>query len=421
MLFKAHEFTLDNGLQCVIIENHKAPIVKHMVWYKSGSVQENAGKSGSAHLLEHLMFRGTKRLKDGQFNDIMNKNGVISNAFTSYDVTSYHEFSDVSRLEMIMALEADRMRFLSFDEKAFETEQKIVFQERKQVVENNPASPFNERLRLVLYGGTPYERPITGYNEDILAITYNDIMALYRRFYAPNNAIVVISGDVDVQTVRPLIEKYYGSLKAELIEKASPRRVVDKFNQKLEMSLKGVITPKFSTTFVLPSHQELGKKVYAFEVLADYLGYDENSVLYKKMVVEDKMASYVNTVYNHTTRGNTVFSVTMLPPNEYDALPENSLQELKQQMTAAVDALDEAKLAKTKRKMLSNLVYINDNPEDAAYWVGYALSVGISLDELQHYEDRIAAVSLEEVKDAYKDLLEAASVDGILLPLEAQK
>ena len=313
------------------------------------------------------------------------------------------------------------MRFLAFNDDAFITEQKVVFQERKQVVENNPAAPFNERLRLLLFGGTPYERPITGYNEDILAITPKDIMTLYRRYYAPNNALLVISGDVDAVTLRPLIEKYYGALKSEVIENPEPRYVTDKFNQKLEMSLSGVTTPKLSTTFILPPHRLLGKKIYAFEVLADYLGYDENSVLYKRMVVENNVAAHVNTTYSYTTRGNTIFSVTMLPSSKYYDTPQESLQILKKQMSDAVEKLDDAQLEKTKRKMLSNLVYVNDNPEDAAYWVGYALSVGISLSELQQYEDNIQQVTTDDVKQAYAELIQSSFVDGILLPQNEPK
>ncbi|MBP5352502.1 MAG: insulinase family protein [Alphaproteobacteria bacterium] len=419
MLFKASEFTLENGLRCVVIENHKAPIVKHMVWYKSGSIQEVADKSGSAHLLEHLMFRGTTDLADGKFNEIMDKNGISSNAFTSYDVTAYHEFSDISRLEVAMALEADRMRNLAFSDDAFQTEQKIVFQERKQVVENNPASAFTERLRMLMYGGTPYSRPITGYNEDILAITAEDIMALYRRYYAPNNALVVLSGDIDVATAKMLVEKYYGALKPEIVDNPEPKSVDDKFRETLEMSLPGIATPKFVVNYVLPRFGQLGAQLYAFDVLAEYLGHDENSVLYRRMVIQDKIAAHVGTAYHYATRGNTLFAVTMIPAADNAFSPAENIRKIDDVMTQAMADLDEEKLAKTKRKMLSGLVYVNDNPEDAAYWAGYALSVGMSLDELQQYEDKINQVTVQDVQSAFALLKQAARVDGILLPQQS--
>src|SRR5574344_2001722 len=173
-LFKAEEFFLYNGMQVVVVENHKSPIIKHMVWYKTGAIDEEYGKGGSAHFLEHLMFRGTKGVEDGQFNRIMHENGADSNAFTSYDMTTYHQFADISRLEVLMALEADRMQNLNFDENAFGKEKKVIYQERKQVVENNPASVFNERFNLMLWGNLPYGHPITGLADEILALTYQD-------------------------------------------------------------------------------------------------------------------------------------------------------------------------------------------------------------------------------------------------------
>ena len=175
-LFKAEEFFLSNGLHVVIVENHKAPLVKQMLVYKVGAVDNLSGKAGGAHLLEHLMFRGTSKVKDGEFNRIMKDNGAVSNAFTSYDITAYHQFADVSRLEVLMAMEADRMQNLNFDEKAYEAEQKIVLQERKQVVENNPASAYSERLRRVMYNDSPYGRPITGTEDEIRDLSFADAM-----------------------------------------------------------------------------------------------------------------------------------------------------------------------------------------------------------------------------------------------------
>lgn len=204
-IFKAETFTLDNGLQCVVVENHKAPLVKHMLWYKVGSADEGFGKGGSAHLLEHLMFRGTKRAVGNEFNRMMEKNGVESNAFTSYEVTVYHEFADVAKLEILMALEADRMQNLSFSEEDYAAEQQIVLQERKQRVENNPSAPFSERFNKILWGNLPYGHPVTGLSDEIMALTYADIRAFYQKFYAPNNAVLVISGDVDAATIRPLV------------------------------------------------------------------------------------------------------------------------------------------------------------------------------------------------------------------------
>ena len=206
-IFDMEEFRLDNGLQVIVIPNRKAPIVRQMIWYKVGSVDEALGKGGTAHLLEHLMFRGTKKVKNSDFNAIIARNGGESNAFTAQDFTAYYETTDVSRLELAMALEADRMENLDFGKKAFDKERDVVFQERMQVVENNPSSYFGESLRRVLWQQHPYSRPISGSPEEIKSVSRADVMDFYRRYYAPNNAILLLSGDIEPKTAKLLAEK----------------------------------------------------------------------------------------------------------------------------------------------------------------------------------------------------------------------
>ena len=196
-LFNASEYRLDNGMQVVVAPNHKAPIVKHMVWYKVGSADEKPGKGGVAHLLEHLMFRGTKLIKGTELNRITENNGMEANAFTGQDYTAYHQLMDISRLELAMFMEADRMRNLNFSDEDFELERDIVYQERKQVVENNPASVFAETMRKVLWQDHPYARPVTGSVEEIRSLKPEDARAFYKCYYAPNNAILVLSGDIE--------------------------------------------------------------------------------------------------------------------------------------------------------------------------------------------------------------------------------
>jgi len=415
-LFKAEEFTLENGLHCVVVENHKAPIVKSMVWYKAGSVDESYGKGGSAHLLEHLMFRGTDKVKDGRFNTIMEENGVQSNAFTSYDFTAYHQFADISRLEVLLALEADRMRNLNFSDEAFAAEQKIVVQERKQTVENNPSSEFYERLNLLFWGNSPYGQPIGGFSDEIMALTAGDMRAFYRKFYAPNNAILVLSGDIDVQTAKPLVEKYFAKLKAEKIERAIPVDMRAPFNETLQMSLPDVKTIKVEQRFMLPHYEESQPSFYAYLLLAEYLGGGETAELYRSLVVADKKAVAVSANYRFVTRGNSVFSLTMLPrENEYNNL--SAAVELLQQATdAAMQAFDDKKLEYVKRKVLADLVYMNDNPEDAAYTVGYMLANGFTLAQIQGYEDGINSVKTSDVQAAYAELMKAPKLSAVLLP-----
>ncbi len=416
-LFKASEFTLENGLHCVVVENHKAPIVKSMIWYKVGSIDEAYGKGGLAHLLEHLMFRGTDKVKDGRFNTIMDENGVQSNAFTSYDFTAYHQFADISRLEILLALEADRMRHLNFSDEAFEAEQKIVIQERQQTVENNPNSTFYERLNLLLWGNSPYGQPIGGFTDEIKALSADDMRAFYKKFYAPNNAILVLSGDIDAQTAKPLIEKYFAHLQAEKIERSVPPDSRESYDETLQMALPDVTTVKIEQRFMLPNYNNLQPSFYAYILLAEYLGGGETSELYRNLVLKDKTAVAISTSFRYITRGNSIFSITMLPREDTYTSLNNSVELLQKHIHMAMQSFDESKLEYVKRKVLADLVYLQDNPEDAAYMVGYMMANNFTLEQIQKYENGINRVKTQDVQQAYTELMKAPKLSAALLPI----
>lgn len=419
-LFKATEFTLNNGMQVVVVENHKAPLIKHMVWYKVGAVDEIRGKGGVAHLLEHLMFRGTKLVKGKEFNQKLDELGAEHNAFTSFDMTVYHQLADISKLEALMALEADRMHNLAFNQKAFDAEQKIVYQERQQVVENNPASAFNERFNLLLLGNSPYGQPITGQNDEIMALTYDDARDFYEQYYAPNNAILVLSGDIEPQLAHELAEKYYGKLPSAAIDREEPKEVKDMFKTTLEMSLPNIQAPKMVQKFLLPNYKKLTGTYFDYLVLAEYLGGGETSALYQDLVFEQEVALSVDVNYHYLTRGNSVFSISLRPNSEESFNRVWYVQILDDAVTQAMNNLTEKELEKVKRKMTADLVYINDNPEDVAYWIGYALAIGFKLEDVEGFIDGIKNVTLEGVQEAYRQVKSAAQVEGILLPEEEQ-
>lgn len=415
-IFKAEEFTLDNGLRVVVVENHKAPLVKQMLWYQVGAVDEFRGRGGSAHLLEHLLFRGTKKVSGEEFNRIMEQNGAASNAFTGYDVTVYHQFADVSRLEVLMALEADRMQNLKISTDDFEAERKIVFQERKQVVENNPAAPFNERLRQTLWGTSPYGQPITGLPEEIMALKYQDTLDFYHKYYAPNNAILVLSGDIDVPTVKPLVEKYYGKLKKSQVEREIQTPITDKFSETLQMQLPQIASPKITVSYLLPPHHQLSGSIYDYVVLAEFLGGGETSELYRDLVLKQKVALGASASYNYISRSNTTFGLSMVPSATSDFKPEEGVQKLNEALINGMKNLNAERLAQIKRKLCADLVFTNDNPETAAYWIGYMLAMGFELDNVQNYEAGINAVTEESVNNAFAELMKASKITGILLP-----
>ena len=418
-IFKADEFYLDNGLQVVVVENHKAPLVKHMMWYKVGAVDEYRGKGGSAHLLEHLMFRGTHKISGNEFNRLMEQNGALSNAFTSYDVTVYHQFADISRLELLMALEADRMHNLSFSPHDFEAEKNIVLQERKQVVENNPAFNYNERLNLLFWGNSPYGQPITGLPEEIEALTYNDTMNFYHKYYAPNNAILIISGDIDVETAKQLAEKYYGKIAAKELKRAETPEIEDKFSTTLQMSVAQVTTPKIDIRYMLEPHKKLGDKIYDYMVLAEYLGGGSTSELYKELVLNKHIAVTVYARYHFASRTHSVFSIDLLGSQPF--AQDEVLQNIEQTLKEARHSLTNKRLTQLKRKMTADLIYMNDNPEDAADWIGYMLSSGFTLSDVLQYEKKIQAVKKSDVLKAFDELLSASKVIGILLPQQGEQ
>lgn len=419
-LFKAHEFFLPNGLRVVVVENHKAPIIKQMLFYKVGAVDDGLGKGGRAHFLEHLMFRGTKKVKDGEFNNLMEDNGISSNAFTDYEVTAYHEFSDISKLELLLALEADRMRGLDLNEKAFAIEKKVVIEERKQVIENNPAAPFYERFQQVIWGNNPFGRPLTGLLEEIEALSYLDVKDFYNRYYAPNNAVLILAGDIGPKEAKPLVEKYFGMIEAPLVKRAEAPILREKFSQRLEMSLPHIQTAKIMWRYILPPYSELHGNAYDYKALARYLGGGTTSALYRDLVVEQKIALSVSAGFSFASRSNALFALALIPADGVtDAEAEEALEKSLQK---ALQNLDERKLASIKKKMVADLVYVNDNPADSANMIGYMLSTGFSLDDVQNYEQNVADISLKGVKNAYREVFyNSAKAIGVLLPKKGDK
>ena len=420
-LFKAQEFTLENGLHCVVIENHKAPIVKQTVLYKVGSVDEEKGKGGSAHLLEHLMFRGTKYAKDGEFNRVMEKYGVADNAYTSHDVTGYYQFADVSKLEILLAYEADRMANLNFDEKAFEAERKIVYQERMQRVENSPTSPFYERSDAILWGNNPHGQPVTGLPEEIMALKSEDIMDFYHKYYTPSNALLILSGDITAKEARPLVEKYYGKIKSHEVKHKTHEMPKLNVYEILEMKLPKVNSIKLYDKYLLPKHSELKNKIYDYIILEEYLGGGNTSAMYKDLVLKQKKALSVGAAYSFVTRDKTIFAFEFVPQNEDEFNREETLALLRQSADEAMKNFSENKLAQIKRKMLADLVFVNDNPSTASDWAGALMVVGFTLADAQSYEDNINAVTLQGVKEAYEKLKESPRVSSVLLPLKDKK
>ncbi|MDR1694501.1 MAG: insulinase family protein [Lactobacillaceae bacterium] len=418
--FDLHEFTLENGLKVIVAPNHKAPIIKHIVWYKVGSIDENLGKSGKAHLLEHLMFRGTKTVKDSEFTRIIDENGGDSNAFTSLDFTAYHQTLDITRLEVAMFLEADRMENLNFSHESFEKERDIVFQERKQVVENNPMGGFNERYRSILWSNHPYGRPVIGSDEEIMGFSYQDVMSFYNSFYSPKNAILVLSGDITKEEAEILAKKYYGKVKTrDISDRPNPPVMDGGFSGVIEVSLPDIASPRIIKDYIAPSYNTDKEKIYALMVLSKILGEDETSKLYKDLVVAKKAALSVSSSYNAFARSYGSFSFSVYP--KLDLNINKTLQQFELSLKKSLSEITEKDVELAKKKMLSGLVYIRDNPGDAAYIVGIMAAIGMTADEITNYDDSIKNVSFEDVKKAADFLFGSGqNVTAVITPLQGE-
>lgn len=410
------EFRLDNGLKVVLWENHRAPVVKQMIFYKTGAVDENIGKGGLAHLLEHLMFRGTQKLAGNAFNDLMEKNGAVSNAYTAQDVTAYHQMFDVSRLDIVMAAEADRMQNLNFDKEAFAAEQQIVLEERKQRVDNNPAAKFYETVRKNLWQDHPYARQVAGEQTEISSLQLDDVKEFYNRYYAPNNAVLVLSGDIGENQARQLAQKYYGDIKSQEITPTIMPDLPEGYKASIAMALPDVKMPRFIMAYVVPSFNYKPEMVYAFDVLGEYLGGDKNSPFYQRMVLQNKRALSVDVSYNPYSRSAGVFEITAAPRNKAD---DDFRDAVIRGLDYAMYKLDNEQLSMVKDKIIANLIYAEDGIGSVAELLGTLASRDIDLQNLTQYEENIRKVTLDDVRKAFTYLQTTApQVVGMLNPKE---
>lgn len=417
-LFDPETFTLANGMQVVVIPNHRVPIVSHMVWYKVGAADEETGKSGLAHLLEHLMFKGTPTMVPGEFSKLVARNGGRDNAFTSSDYTGYYQNVAADRLELVMRIEADRMRNLVLDEKNFRTELAVVLEERRSRVENSPAALLAEQMEAALYLNSPYHRPIIGWEKEIAGLSLDDALAFYRRWYAPNNAILIVAGDVDAATVRPLAEKYYGVVaRAETAIRIRAEEPPARAARRVSLTDARVAQPSWTRLYLAPSalagETELAMPL---EVLAEIMGGGATSRLYRSLVVDKGLAASASASYDATAMGLTSFRIGVLPR---PGVPLDKLESVIKQDIAKIakDGLPAEEVERAKLRLVAGAAYARDSLHTGAQTLGQALAVGQSVADVEAWPDRINAVTPELVARAAAKVLDSrGSVTGVLLP-----
>ena len=413
MAAEVHEFTLDNGLHLIIKEDHRAPVVVSQVWYRVGSSYEQEGKTGLSHMLEHMMFKGTEKHPPGEFNRIMATNGASQNAFTSTDFTAYFQTLEKSRLPVSFEMEADRMRHLVLTEEEFAKERQVVLEERRTRTEDNPISLMYEHFRATAYQTSPYQNPIIGWMSDIENYTLADLQAWYQRWYAPNNAIVVVVGDVEPSTVLALAKQHFGSLKPSQltpphsrpeVEQLGPKRITIKRPAKLPYLVMGYKVPVLKTIA-----KEKQWEIYALEVLAYLLDGGNSARLSKYLVRGQEIATTVSASYDPLSRLTDLFTLGGIPADKYTvAQLEAALREQIQQLQTAL--VEPAELERVKTQLRAAKVYELDSLFYQGMQMGVLETVGLDWRLLDNYLDHIKAVTAEQVQTVARNYL----IDGSL-------
>ncbi len=411
-------FTLDNGMKVVVIEDHRAPVVTHMVWYRAGSADEWPGTSGVAHFLEHLLFKGTDKLASGEFSATVARNGGGDNAFTSYDYTAYYQRVAADRLELMMSMESDRMVNLRLSEEDILTEREVIIEERNQRTENSPGALFNEQKRAAQYLNHRYGVPVIGWRHEMEALDLDAALAYYKRFYAPNNAILVVAGDVAPDAVKALADKYYGVLPAnpELGKRARPSEPPQTAERRMVFRDARVAQPYVSRTYLAPERDSgAQKQAAALTLLAELLGGGTTSYMAEKLQFETQQAVYTASYYDGDALDDTSFSLIMVPTEGVSlADAEKALDDvLKSYVERGVD---KEALKRIKMQLRASQIYARDDVSALANLYGQALAIGLTVDDVQTWPEVLQSITAEDIIAAAKSVFKVEkSVTGYLM------
>ncbi|MBL8628416.1 MAG: insulinase family protein [Rhodospirillaceae bacterium] len=422
-LYGAEGAVLSNGMQIVAIPNHRVPVVSHMVWYRTGAADERPGKSGIAHFLEHLMFKGTPKYPDGVMDNVVARNGGDQNAFTSFDFTAYYQNIAVDRLPLMMDIESDRMRNLVLDPKEVETEREVIIEERRMRIGNQPAAILDERLNAALWLTNRYGTPVIGWEEEMRGLTHDDALEFYRKAYAPENAILVVSGDITLAQLKPLAEKYYGAIPraGEPMKRNRSTELAPTADVSVTYADSRVSQPRWWRRWIAPSYN-VGDKadVYALSVFEEIAGGGSTSKLYRALVVDRKVAADVNASYDPGAVSYGSFSISASPSP--GVTPEALQKAVEEEVAKLINGgISDDDVKRAKDRIIAGLVFAKDSSLGAAQAVGAMLVVGIPLDEIEATPDRLKAVTADQVRKAARKVIEtSASGTAILLPKEGQ-
>ncbi len=417
---RASEFKLSNGMDVVVIPDHRSPVVTHMVWYKVGAADEVRGTSGIAHFLEHLMFKSTDKIPVGEFSKIVGRLGGQDNAFTGNDATAYFQRVSKDRLGKMMEMEADRMVNLRLDEKEVLTERNVILEERRSRIENNPASVLDEQMNASLYLNHPYGKPVIGWYHEMQKLSRQDALDFYKHYYAPNNAILVVSGDVTDDEVKKLAEETYGKIPANPKVSAERHRPSDPpqlVARRLVLKDPRAGNYSYQRYYQAPSYVTAKPgEAEALDILMKIAGSGSTSRIYKKLVVESKLASSAGGDYSgYGLDGGTIslYGVASdgVPLEKVEAAIDDVLADI------VKNGVTEAELTRAKSSYLADYVYDSDNQATLARRYGWNLAVGRTVADVEAWPANISKVTADDVKKVaaqYLDLKD--SVTGYLIP-----
>jgi zinc protease len=411
------EFTLDNGLHAVVIEDHRAPVVVHMLWYRVGAADEPPGRSGIAHFLEHLMFKATETLESGEFSDTVEANGGSDNAFTSWDYTGYYQRVASDRLGLMMQMEADRMRNLLLTDDDIATERSVILEERAQRTDSSAGALFNEQLRASLYLAHPYRIPIGGWRHEIESLGREDVFSFYHDYYSPDNAILIVAGDVTPNEVRALAEEHYGPLEPSGVEPrqrpSDPPQIADR---RIYYEDPRVSDPYVVRSYIAPERDAGDQRTAAaLTLLSNVLaGSGATAVLPRVLQVEEARSLYASASYSGTNLDDTAFSIFNVP------VPGVSLEEAEADLDRVIaqfleDGIDPEQFARIQFQWEAEMIYAQDDVGDLARMYGVGLTSGLTVQDIQDWPDIIASITPEEVMEAARMIFtETTSVTGYL-------
>jgi zinc protease len=423
-----YEYTLDNGLKLIVKEDRRSPVVVSQLWYKAGSIDELNGTTGVAHVLEHMMFKGTEKIPDGEFSKQIAAAGGRENAFTSRDYTAYHQQLHKQHLPLAMELESDRMRNLILTEVGFEKEINVVMEERRLRTDDKPHSLVYEKMKAVAYQAHPYGRPVIGWMNDLENMTVQDAQEWYDRWYAPNNAILVVVGDVNATEVFKLAKKYYGNIESRPIVSITQRKPQIEPPQ---MGIKRLTVkapaqlPYLMMGYHAPTIQDVAAdwEPYALEMLEGVLDGNASARLNKSLVRQQQIASSVSASYVSTARGPSMFYLSGTP-SEGKTVVELE-QALNDEIKRIVDeGVTEDELARVRAQVVASHVYQRDSIFSQAMQIGRLEGVGLSYRSLDTMLEKLKAVTTEQVREVAKKFFKEDGLTVAVLdpqPLEQKR